>query len=343
MTEREEKIVKLHKNYWEKRQKMLDQRFNKTNKQVLKELKREYRRIWNDIEKEIQAWYLKDIKNPNFKWSELHDLEDTQRAIGLLLDELYDIEKTKLADAMDEVYISSYQDMSKLTESYFNGLDKVVPNGTSYLGLIEETNRVASMTGLEQMLRNEIDMSHLSSRIWLREDILKHELDWYKGFAGDKFANRIDRRRAIVKNEINQAIRDAFVKGSSVDKCTKNVLDRLDVSYSNAKRLAFNELTHAQLCADARQCKENGFKGVKRVLVKDEVTCEICLQHEGEIVPINEYYDNPSSFQLHVNCRDMPCPLMTVDRNSPLSFEEFHKLHKQGNAPTYEKKVVINI
>ena len=337
-----DKVEKKSLEYWEKRERILEQEFNKTTKQMMKELKHEYQRVWNEIEKEIQGWYATNITDANFKWSELHNLEDTQKAIEIILDELYDIEREKLTENMDEIYISSYQDMSKLTNSYFNAIDKAVPK--SFIGVIEETNRVASMTGIEQMLRKEIDMRFLSKNIWDREDILKKPLEWYKGFAGDRFENRIERRRAIVKNEINQAIRNAYIKGSSVDKCTKDVLDRLDVSYSNAKRLAHNELTHAQLCADARQCKENGFKGVKRKIVDDDA-CEKCKEkaRSGEIIPIDEYYANPSIFQVHVNDRCMPVPVMTTSKDSPLSFAEFHALRKQGKEPKTNGVVEVKV
>lgn len=337
-----DKVEKKSLQYWEKRERILEQEFNKTTKQLMKELKHEYQRAWNEIEKEIQGWYATNITDANFKWSELHNLEDTQKAIEIILDELYDIEREKLSENMDNIYISSYQDMHKLTNSYFNAIDKAVPK--SFIGVIEETNRVASMTGIEQMLRKEIDMRFLSKNIWDRDDILKHPLEWYKGFAGDRFENRIERRKAIVKNEINQAIRNAYIKGSSVDKCTKDVLDRLDVSYSNAKRLAHNELTHAQLCADARQCKENGFKGVKRKIVDDDA-CEICKEkaRRGEIIPIDVYENNPSVFQVHVNDRCMPCPTMTTSKDSPLSFAEFHALRKQGKEPKTNGVVEVKV
>ena len=312
------KAYEKSKAYWNKRDRLLNQRFNKTSKQVLKELKTEYNRIWREIESEINGWYAKNITDPNFKWSELKSLEDTQRAIGLLLDELYDIEKNKLGEAMDDVYVSTYQDQMALTQSYFNGLDKVVPKTENImLGMMEQTNRVASMSGLEQMLRKEIDVAFLSKRIWDKDDILKHPLEWYKGFANGTFTNRIERRRAIVKQEINQAVRNAFVKGSSVDKCTKDVLDRLNVSYSNAKRLAHNELTYAQHCADSKQMKDNGFKGVKRKTVKDNKVCPICKEHEGEIIPIEQYEANPSVMMLHINCRDYGVPIMAMDGNNP--------------------------
>ena len=312
------KAYEKSKAYWNKRDRLLNQRFNKTSKQVLKELKTEYNRIWREIESEINGWYAKNITNPNFKWSELKSLEDTQRAIGLLLDELYDIEKNKLGEAMDDVYVSTYQDQMALTQSYFNGLDKVVPTTENImLGMMEQTNRVASMSGLEQMLRKEIDVAFLSKRIWDKDDILKHPLEWYKGFANSTFTNRIERRKAIVKNEINQAIRNAFVQGSSVDKCTKDVLDRLNVSYSNAKRLAHNELTYAQHCADSKQMKDNGFNYVKRKTVKDSKVCPICKEHEGEIIPIEQYEANPSVMMLHVGCRDYGVPVMSMDGNNP--------------------------
>lgn len=312
------KAYEKSKAYWNKRDRLLNQRFNKTSKQVLKELKSEYNRIWREIESEINGWYARNITDPNFKWSELKSLEDTQRAIGLLLDELYDIEKNKLGEAMDNVYVSTYQDQMALTQSYFNGLDKVVPTTENImLGMMEQTNRVASMSGLEQMLRKEIDVTFLSKRIWDKDDILKHPLEWYKGFANGTFTSRIERRRAIVKNEINQAVRNAFVKGSSVDKCTKDVLDRLNVSYSNAKRLAMSELTWSQHCADSKQMKDNGFKGVKRKTVKDNRVCPICKEHEGEIIPIEQYEANPSVMMLHVNDRCYGVPIMAMDGNNP--------------------------
>ena len=188
------------------------------------------------------------------------------------------------------------------------------------MGMVQEVNRVSSMTGLESLLRNEINTAFLSQRIWDTEDILKKPLDWYKGIDGTTFMNRIDRRRAIVKHEINEAVKNAFVKGSSVDKCTKDVLDRLNVSYSNAKRLAHNELTYAQHCADSKQMKQNGFKGVKRKIV-DSNACELCKSKAGEIVPISEYEKNPNVLMLHVNCRDYGVPVMSLDGNNP--FRQF--------------------
>lgn len=313
-----EKAYEKSKAYWNKRQKLLDKQFNKTSKQVLKELKTEYNRIWKEIESEINGWYARNITDPNFKWSELKSLQDTQKAVELLLDELYDIEKNRLGSAMDDLYISTYQDMNKLTQDYFNSLDRTVPKmETDMFMMAQETNRVASMSGLEQMLRKEIDVVFLSKRIWDKDDVLKHPLDWYKGFANGTFTNRIDRRRAIVKNEINQAVRNAFVKGSSVDKCTKDVLDRLNVSYSNAKRLAHNELAYAQHSADSKQMKDNGFKGVKRKTVKDSHVCPICKEHEGEIIPIEQYEANPSVMMLHINCRDYGVPVMSMDGENP--------------------------
>ena len=328
------KAYEKSKAYWNKRDRLLNQRFNKTSKQVLKELKTEYNRIWKEIESEINGWYARNITDPNFKWSELKSLEDTQRAIGLLLDELYDIEKNKLGEAMDDVYVSTYQDQMALTQSYFNGLNRVVPTTENImLGMMEQTNRVASMSGLEQMLRKEIDVAFLSKRIWDKDDILKHPLEWYKGFAKGTFTSRIERRRAIVKNEINQVIRNAYIKGSSVDKATKDIMDRLNphglddlcedvkkklqTSYSNAKRLAHNELAYAQHCADSKQMKDNGFKGVKRKTVKDNKVCPICKEHEGEIIPIEQYEANPSVMMLHVGCRDYGVPVMSMDGNNP--------------------------
>lgn len=317
-----EKAYEKSKAYWNKRNNSLDERFNKTTKQVLKELKSEYNRIWREIEFEINAWYTKDITNPNFKWSELKNLQDTQRAIELLLEELYDIEKNKLGEAMDDIYVSTYQDQMALTQSYFNGLDRVVPKTEDImLGMMEQTNRVASMNGLEQMLRKEIDIASLSKRIWDKDNILKYPLAWYQGFANGTFNSRIDRRKAIVKQEINEAIRNAFVKGSSVDKCTKDVLDRLNVSYSNAKRLAHNELTYAQHCADSKQMKDNGFRGVKRKTVKDDKVCPICKEHEGEIIPIEQYEANPQIAMLHVGDRCYMTPIMAMDGNNP--FKQF--------------------
>lgn len=320
-----EDVTRKTQQYWKKRDRELDRQFNKTNKEVLNDLKKEYQRVWKDIESEINGWYARTITNPDFRFSELKSLQDTQKAVELLLDELYDIERNRLGSAMDDLYISTYQDMNKLTQDYFNSLDRAVPKmETDMFMMAQETNRVASMSGVETLIRKEIDTAMLSSKIWDKE-ILAKPLEWYQGFANGTFNSRIDRRRAIVKTEINQAIRTAYIQGSGVDKCTKDIMKRLDVSYSNAKRLAHNELAYAQHSADSRQMKENGFKGVKRKTLDDNHRCKICEEHEGEIIPIDEYKANPSVMMLHVNCRDYALPIMTTEKTSVMNFKEFKK------------------
>ena len=319
------RMIDYTESYWNKREKALDKKFNKSTNELMKLMKKEYQRVYKQVESEINAWYVKKMiweskgVNQDFHYSELKELEQTQKAIELLIDELMNIEMRQLTSSLDDMYISTYQDMDKLTQQYFQQLEGVV--GSSFhtesanLFHMEQTNRVASMSMIEERLRREVDMAHLSQKIWDDEQILKHGLDWYgEGFGGDKFNHRIERRRAIVKHQINEALKNAMIKGSSVDKCTKDIMERLNVSYSSAKRLAHNELTYAQHCASSKEMKNNGFNYVKRKTVKDSKVCPICKKHEGEVIPIDTYEKNPSVGILHVNCRDFFCPILIMEQ-----------------------------
>ena len=61
-----------------------------------------------------------DIKkaNPEFRFSELKYLEDLQKQINLIIDELATVEETLLTDTLKNTYVSDYVDLNKLDMKY---------------------------------------------------------------------------------------------------------------------------------------------------------------------------------------------------------------------------------
>ena len=108
--------------YLEEKQKLLDKNYNKYMNHTLKELQKDYSKAQKDIESEIAKWYARmdDIKKttPEFRFSELKHLEDLQKQIKLILDELAVVEENLLTETLKELYVSDFVDLHKLNEKY---------------------------------------------------------------------------------------------------------------------------------------------------------------------------------------------------------------------------------
>ncbi len=78
--------------YFKKRMEMLNNNYERYFHLTLQELIDEYQDAHDNIEIEIMRWYnrMNEIKstNPNFKFSELKQLEELTKQINLILDEL---------------------------------------------------------------------------------------------------------------------------------------------------------------------------------------------------------------------------------------------------------------
>ena len=288
------------KTYFEQKMDMLDNNYNKYFNSTLKELQKGYQQAYKDIELEILRWYnnmeVIKSKNPNFKLSELKYLEDLQKQINIILEELSKVEETALTQSLNELYVTDYMD--------FNALD------TKYgqLGLhtpMSEINNIQSV----QVLESYMSMPTYTATKTVAKEIAK-QMDlswWYEPIQGKWYNTRIYERAEKLGYSIENTLRQAIIRGDGYAKVADTMAKELDISFKSAKTLVATELRQAEVTATIHNAEKLGYNALKRQSMHDNHVCEICKEMDGKIYPLGTV--KAGDFMMHPNDR---CVLIEV-------------------------------
>lgn len=291
----------MAKSYFEQRMDMLNYNYNTYFNQTLRTLQREYKQAFEDIELEILRWYkqMEEIKasTPTFQFSELKQLEELQKQIKLILDELSNMEADKLGANLNQLYVSDYMGLAKLNEKY--GTIANIP--------LPQFNQLQSTRVLESYLsmpQAQGDIANIAKQLDLSW--------WYSPIQGKWFNTRIQERAEKLGYSIEQILRQAIIRGDGYNKIAGQVMRDLDISFRSAKTLVATELRQAEITSTIHNSMKNGFTHLRRETMNDSHVCKICREMDGKIYPIEEV--NAGDFMLHPNDRCVLVPVL-VDEN----------------------------
>lgn len=285
-------------DYMEHKLSLLDNNYYKYVNETLKDIQDVYQQAYKDIEREIQRWYLQmnDIKNvnPNFKFSELKQLEDLKKQIDIILEELAQAESKVLESGMKNLYVSDYLDLGKMNEKYASAL----PNTP-----LPEFNQLQA----PQLLETYLNMGSMNKT--LTKEIAKNlDLEmFYDGIQGKWYFQRIEERASKLGYSIEQKLRQAIIRQDSYSKVASTIAKDLDISFSSAKTLVRTEMATVENQAVVHNAMKQGFDGLKFTTYHDNHVCEICEAMDGKVFPATEV--RAGDFIMHPNCR---CTLVEV-------------------------------
>lgn len=277
--------------YQEEKQKLLDKNYDKYLNKNLKELKKEYVKAQKDIESEIAKWYAKmnDIKkaNPNFQFSELKYLEDLQKQVGLILDELATVEETLLTDTLKNTYVSDYVDLNKLNNQY---------------GLLETNTPLPSFNQIPQLqtLETYINMPEITTTTKELAKLVDIEFVG-DAISGKWFSTRIMERAEKLNYSIENQIRQAIIRGESYNRVADVIAKDLDISFKSAKTLVRTEMALAENKAVTHNAMKLGYNGLQWTTYHDNHVCEVCKSLDGTIFPVEQI--RSQDLIAHPNCR----------------------------------------
>lgn len=287
----------MAKSHFEQQMDKLDGNYNKYFKRTLRELQREYQQAYKEIEIDILKWY-KDMEaikatNPEFSFSELKHLEDLQKQIDLILDELAQLEADLVSQSLNELYVSDYMDLGKLHNEYV-GMNVNTP--------MPELNQLQSVRVLESYMNMPQAVGELAE--------IAKAVDlswWYSPIQGKWYYTRIEERAKKLGYSIESKLKQAIVRGDSYNKVAGEVMRDLDVSFRSAKTLVATELRTAEITAHIHQAKKNGYTHMERRSMRDSHVCKLCQSLDGTIYPLDSV--SAGDFMLHPNDR---CILVEV-------------------------------
>lgn len=325
---------KQQKSYELKRNTIMDMNYEKTLKQVFKELNWEYKRVLREIEDELLKW--ENIRANNerpttFGYSEEKALRESKKAIELLIQELIEKEYKLLDKAISDLYVKDLLDMNKLEIEYLQHRDDLEieymadymrrnPMARADLGTkaFEQTVLKASaniMTGGSKVLADAVAIR--TNSIMFVEQMLRQPIPtkmlskdrWYVPCQGKDYRQRMAIRGVQLQREINQAISSMYAQGKGYQWASKRIEERLGVDYSHAKTLVQTECRVAEVQANTKHYEDMGVQYFGRKTVNDKDVCPICKKHKDDVYTTQELKANPWIAILHPHDRCIIEPL----------------------------------
>lgn len=116
---------------------------------------------------------------------------------------------------------------------------------------------------------------------------------------GSNYSDRIWKDKRKLAQTLQEELIECVGTGSSPDKMKKRLMERFNVSYHNADRLARTELAHVYNQSTLDRYVQAGVDKVKILETDDEHTCEECRKLNKKIFPIATVPKLP----IHPNCR----------------------------------------
>ena len=299
----------MRKNYWEHREAQAEKTYNKTVKQYMLFLQKEYKKALKQIETEIAMWLAKKEEilatTPNFKFAELKMAQDLEKQINIILNNLAEKEIDKLGDTLMEFYEEDILNFDKMMKEYqLEGINAR-----------PEFNNLLSHTTLNALEKTSLNSSASVAK-FLSPNVWNNKLPWYKPIAdGIWFDTRVRIRAEKVQQVLSEELKLALIRGDGYNKVAGTVAKKLDVSFSSAKTLVQNELRIAENQAHIDSAKKNGFTHFRAGTIHDDKVCLKCQENEKKIYSIDDY--EPTQLHPHVNCRCVFIPVIVDENGKP--------------------------
>lgn len=135
-------------------------------------------------------------------------------------------------------------------------------------------------------------------------------------FAGSNWSKRIWGDRDKLTSEIYTKLSQSFIRGDDVHKTSKDIAQRMGVSYSNAKRLVNTETAFFTEQGTMEGYRQSGIVDEFEFLATlDMKTSDICRSMDGKVFEVSEQEVGVNCPPLHGHCRSTTVPRFKDEEN----------------------------
>ena len=260
-------------SYWQRRiESATNSLFNKSQSQIDKQLRKYYKSIAQQAISDYEAVYNKIL---------------AQQADGKQITpaDLYKL------DTYWEKQAQLRQQLQKLGEKEISLLTK------NFESTYFDTYHSISLKGMN--IFNKLDnniVNQVLNSVWCAD--------------GKSWSQRIWHNMSLLQETLDEGLIQCVAGGKSSSYLKKQLMERFNVSYSNADAIARTELAHIQTQAAQQRYKDYGIKQMEVMAERDSRTCKICEAHDGEIYNVTDTMPVP----FHPRCRC--CMLPVVEYNN---------------------------
>lgn len=287
--------MKEPSNYWDKRAIERLKEAEKTSDLYINRIEKIYEQAYKNIDMEIAKVYKNYSKETGLDTQKLRELltrSETEK-------EWKQMQKQGLDKYIKNNYKSRISRLERIQAQIYGKAKLIYPkeqleHTMCYRGIINNSYYRAIY---DTQMGTKYDFTFDKIDNNLVNSILSEK------WSGKNYSQRIWKNTDILADSISQLIGGALLSGQSIQKTSKQIRDRFNVSKYYAERLVRTETNHFNNEADAMAYEEMGVKEYVFVAVLDSRTSEICQANDNKKYL---YKDRKVGFNyppMHPNCR----------------------------------------
>ncbi len=282
-------------NYWDRRALRRLTDAEKISEEHITRIKKIYEQAYRDVSKEIERTYKAYAKDTGLDVDKLREL--------LTKKETDKVWKTLKRQGLDKYIKNNYKSrISRLEQiqAQIYGKAKLIypkeefEQTMAYKGVINDSYYKAiydTQKGLGYDFSfNKIDNNTIN--------LLLNE-KW----SGLNYSQRIWKNTDYLADALSYTIGGAMLSGQSIEKTTRQIKERFNVSKYYAERLVRTETNHFHNEADAMAYESMDIKKYVFVATLDSRTSEICQNHDNKVYNYKDKETGVNYPPLHPNCR----------------------------------------
>lgn len=300
--------------YWRGRFSILEDAAHNQANRCISDLERIYQETEQSVRTEIESWYERFAANngvslfeakrllttgqlEEFKWNVNQYIQAAQKA-NLSPEWIRKLENASTRFHIGRLEAIQLQIQQQIELLYGNQLDSV----DNLLKGILSNGYTHSAYELQKGLGMGWDITALDQR--------KLETLLSRPWTGDKktFRDRCWEHKANLTTGIQTALTQGLLRGDSSQTITDAVKHKFGVSRYKAGRLVHTETTYFNAVSALETYKDLDVEEIEILETLDRLTCEICRDLDGKVIPLSQYEPGVTVPPFHPSCRGTTCP-----------------------------------
>lgn len=282
-------------NYWDKRALRRLTDAEKISDQHITQIKKIYEQAYRDVSKEIQRTYRAYSKNTGLDVEKLKEL--------LTVKETDKVWKTLKRQGLDQYIKDNYK-------SRISRLEQIQAQIYGKAKLIYPKEELQQTMAYKGVINDSYYKAIYDTQKGLGYDFSFNKIDnntinllLNEKWSGLNYSQRIWKNTDYLAEALSYTIGGAMLSGQSIEKTTKQIKERFNVSKYYAERLVRTETNHFNNEADAMAYEQMGVKKYVFVATLDTRTSDICQSHDNKVYNFKDKEVGVNYPPLHPNCR----------------------------------------
>ncbi|MDD4372248.1 MAG: minor capsid protein [Anaerostipes sp.] len=283
------------REYWKKREERQKQLYIKQEAVYQKQLNEIYERMYENIEKEINGFYVKYADKEGITMAE------AKKRVSKL-----DIRKyAKRA----QIYVKS-KDFSKRANEQmriYNLTMKV--NRLEMLKADIGKHLVVGFDEIDQQFGDVLTRrteEELERQAGILGETVTDNSEMAKSIVNASFKNatysdRVWAHQGMLKSELDKLLQEGLIQGKHPRVLARHLENRFGVSKSNTERLMRTELARVQTEAQKQSFEKNGFTKYQFLAIGS--ACGVCKAIDGKHFDVKDMMPGENAPPMHPNCR----------------------------------------